>query len=239
MKIIIKPMGQLSILILLLSILILLLIPGTIAVLRHSHANESAADAGGAVGSAPSSLPTTSDSTGSGDPAGSHASADPGIIYDDNVENGWQAPGWSWAKDVNYDFRDVKYDGTSSIRAHLKQYEGVKLHRADSMDFQKFDRLTFEVRAGSDGVSNLQVQLANDGKKIGTKGMELGPLPPNQWMAVTIPISDFGVTTSTPSDEIWFQSFSKSDVHFYLDDIRLLARGQSGPTGTTVPVSPV
>jgi len=217
MKIILKPMGMWS-------ITALILVLGGMAIVRHGRADATQTAASNAAPSATSQ--PDSDSV-----------AASGLIYGDAMAKGWEAPGWSWAKDVNYDCTDVKFSGAKSIRIHLKQYEGVKFHHGGPLDLSRYDRLAFHVRGGTYGLSGLMVKFANDGTIAGQFGAQLAPTPAQEWATVVIPLSTFGLEAKTPVDEFWLQGFAQKDQHFYVDDIRLLAPGEAAPAGDLVPVT--
>jgi hypothetical protein len=202
----------------------LIVLLGGIAIVRRVHAD----------GPGPSIAPVASSARRA---AGSDGTSD-GVIYDDSMGKGWEAPGWSWAKDVNYASTDAKFSGATSIRIHLKVYEGVKLHHDGPIALDHFDRLSFHVRAGANGLSGLRVLIGKDGARLGTFMMELAPTPAQQWMTVSIPLAKYGLPANSGANEIWLQSFAASDVHFYVDDVRLLSAGDADPEGQLVNITP-
>src|SRR5471030_1422580 len=122
MRIVVQPMG-------LAFIAALIVLLGGIAIVRRVHADDPGPTIASAAGAAGHTAVT--------------GGASSGVIYDDAMGKGWEAPGWSWAKDVNYASTDAKFSGATSIRIHLKQYEGVKLHHDGPIDLNHFDRLSF------------------------------------------------------------------------------------------------
>ncbi|MES2461901.1 MAG: hypothetical protein V4671_15055 [Armatimonadota bacterium] len=233
MKIIIKPLGA----------AFLLIAIGVLAVLAFRGASTPGPESASApvvvsnttpdtAAAAPSSgsLPGPSASSPSNQSVRGHS------IYRDGVENGWEAVGWTWAKDVSYDDTTRPRSGTRAIRVRYTNFDGVKFHHAP-LNTSPFDRISFYINGGETGGQKIAVGAACSEKNV-SDGTSLAPLPPKKWVAVTIPLDKISLAKRPDMTSFWIQGSSdKPQPTVYIDEVRLLKSGEPAPSGESLPLA--
>jgi len=149
------------------------------------------------------------------------------IIYTNSLNASWQ--NWSWA-DVNLANTSPVHSSPDSISVTANNtasdwqalYLGVS-----AMDVSGYTNLSFWVNGGAGGQSVLVQAILNGNPQA---GVQIGPLPTNQWKQINCSLSALGVAGQTSFTGFWLQGQSASAMPtFYVDDIVL----QSGANNTT------
>lgn len=148
-------------------------------------------------------------------------------IYDDALINGWQ--NWSWAS-VNPASTASVHTGSTSIAVTAGPFAALYLQH-NAFPSQPYASLRFWINGGPQGGQTLNViALLND---VAQPAVSLGPLAPNSWQEVTIPLADLGVANAAALTGIWLQeSAGVNQPTFYVDDVGL----QFAPPPSTVNV---
>jgi len=137
-------------------------------------------------------------------------------IYDDALSNGWQ--NWSWAS-VNTASTANVHTGSTSIAVTAGPFTALYLQHS-AFPTQPYKTLKFWINGGPQGGQTLNVRgLLNDVAQV---TVPLGPLAPNTWQEVTIPLADLGVANAAALTGIWLQEIAGVDQPtFYVDDVGL------------------
>lgn len=154
--------------------------------------------AGGSVQAAPSSIPQ--------------------VIYQDSLQNGWQA--WGWAK-ISYSNANPVHGGHSSISVKIdKGWDALSVHH-NPFNTKGYSRLSFWVNGGPAGGQALQVQVTE--KTTGGGAVNIPPIPAKKWTHITVPLSALKVAGRNDVDGFWFKDRSGKPLPvFYVDDISLV-----------------
>ncbi|MFT3867376.1 MAG: alpha-L-arabinofuranosidase [Nibricoccus sp.] len=137
-------------------------------------------------------------------------------LYQDAYVNGWQ--NWSWAT-VNVGNATPVNSGTSSIAVTASPYSALSFHHA-ALETNDFTTLTFWINGGGSGGQLLRLSALLSG--VAQTPVTLGPLEPNSWQKISIPLADLGVANKSDLTDIWFQEIAGvSAPTFYVDDVRL------------------
>ena len=216
MKIVLKPFGVLTLLLAMVCLTILA-VRGSMA--PHGNGAAQASDivrasaaqpAAGAIAAATPSLPGAAAELTRG-----HS------IYRHGLENGWQ--NWSWAKNVDFNSREVTHSGPVAIKVAFNGFDGVKF-RHDAVDGRSCDRFSFLINGGPKGGQRVQLAGAfGTQDQGGPIGLVLPPLPPNKWVAVVIPLKMLGIADRPDLTAFWLQGASdRPQSPLYIDEVRLL-----------------
>jgi alpha-N-arabinofuranosidase len=137
-------------------------------------------------------------------------------IYDDALINGWQ--NWSWAS-VNTASTASVHTGSTAIAVTAGPFTALYLQH-NAFPTQPYKTLKFWINGGPQGGQTLNVRaLLND---VAQTAVPLGPLAPNTWQEVTIPLADLGVANAAALTGIWLQESAGADQPtFYVDDVGL------------------
>jgi len=163
------------------------------------------------------------------DTSAASTSAHGHAIYRDKAENGWDAAGWTWAKNVDFADHATVYAGTSAIRVSFDNFDGVKFHHLP-LNTAPFDRISFVVNGGPKGGQVIQIGAACSEKNV-AEGVRIAPLPPNRWVSVTVPLRDVGLANRPDMTSFWIQGASAGvQAPLDIDDVRLLKPDEPAPT---------
>jgi hypothetical protein len=137
-------------------------------------------------------------------------------IYDDALINGWQ--NWSWAA-VNTASTASVHTGSTSIAVTAGPFTALYLQHA-AFPTQPYATLKFWINGGPVGGQTLNVKaLLSD---VAQAPVPVGPLAPNTWQEVAIPLADLGVANAAALTGIWLQESAGADQPtFYVDDVGL------------------
>ena len=164
------------------------------------------------------------------------------IIYDGQLENGWQ--NWGYAT-LNYsNTSPVFSNSTYSISVTIASpWEGIQIYHPDQSS-TPYSSLSFWLNGGASGGQKLQVygiqdfggtnSTYNDGSRF-----QLPPLPANTWQQFTIPLSSIDVANLSDFTGFVIQD-SQGEVQptFYMDAVSLVTNSASaGSNGTNANVT--
>lgn len=137
-------------------------------------------------------------------------------IYDDALINGWQ--NWSWAS-VNTASTASVHTGSTSIAVTAGPFAALYLQH-NAFPSQPYKALKFWINGGPQGGQTLNVvALLND---VAQPAVAIGPLAPNSWQEVSIPLAELGVGNAAALTGVWLQeSAGASQPTFYVDDVGL------------------
>lgn len=137
-------------------------------------------------------------------------------IYDDALINGWQ--NWSWAS-VNTASTASVHTGSTSIAVTAGPFTALYLQHA-AFPTQPYATLKFWINGGPQGGQTLNVRaLLSD---VAQSTVPIGPLAPNTWQEVAIPLADLGLANAAALTGIWLQESAGADQPtFYVDDVGL------------------
>ncbi len=138
-------------------------------------------------------------------------------LYDDAFVNGWQD--WSWAT-VNAAATSPVNSGSSSIAVTEGPFTALRFHHA-AVDTEGYTTLTFWVNGGDTGGQQFRINaLLSDVAQ--SPGVMVGPLAPNTWQKIVVPLADLGAADKPDLTDIWFQEAAGATMPtFYVDDVRL------------------
>jgi hypothetical protein len=139
-------------------------------------------------------------------------------LYTDKLVNGFQ--NWSWAT-VNVQSPTLAHSGNYSIAVTDGGNQALFFGRAD-FNTTPYAAFGFWVNGGSVGGQRMQVFGLLDGAT--QSGVAVGPLTPNTWQLVTVPLSALGLSNQPNCSGFWIQGSSGSaQPTFYVDDVQLIA----------------
>jgi hypothetical protein len=139
-------------------------------------------------------------------------------LYIDSFTSGWQ--NWSWAT-VNAANTNPVHTGSSSIAVTAGAFQALYFEH-QSMSTQPYTSLTFWINGGSTGGQNIQLMGLLNYVQQSSNAVKLGPIAPNKWTEVTIPLSKLGVDNQPDLTGFWFQEDEgKTLPTFFVDDVRL------------------
>ncbi|HSY44128.1 MAG TPA: glycoside hydrolase family 44 protein [Candidatus Acidoferrum sp.] len=168
------------------------------------------------------------------------------VVYDDQLENGWQ--NWGWAT-INYANTSPVLSGSDSISITMSAaWEGIQIWHPDQSSFP-FSNISFWLNGGSSGGQKLKVygllDVGGTNNFDPNQYFDLTPLPANSWQQFLVPLSSLGV-----ADAANFTGFVIQDSQgqvwptFYMDSVSLTnsvttsgGGGSGGGTGTNVTVT--
>lgn len=137
-------------------------------------------------------------------------------VYDDALINGWQ--NWSWAS-VDVASTASVHTGSTSIAVTAAAFTALYLQH-NAFPTQPYETLRFWINGGPRGGQTLNVAaLLND---VAQPAVAIGPLAPNTWQEIAIPLADLGVENAAALTGIWLQESAGVDQPtFYVDDVGL------------------
>lgn len=135
-------------------------------------------------------------------------------VYDDSLLDGWQ--NWSWAS-VDLASTAVVHSGSSSIAVTAGAWSALSL-RHEAMNTTGYGNVTFWINGGPSGGQSLRVVATfNDS---GQGGVNIGPLAPNTWQQISVPLSALGAEDVTTFTGFWIQEgIGATQPVFYVDDV--------------------
>lgn len=147
------------------------------------------------------------------------------VVYSDSLQNSWE--NWSWAT-VNLNNSSPTHLGSRSISVNATDWQALYLH-CPAQNGSAFTNLTFWVHGGTAGGQLIQVAAMRSGDP--QTGVNLAPLPANDWRQESVSLAALGVAAAQDFDGFWLQIRTASTVPvFYVDDIALVS-------GSTPPVT--
>ena len=145
-------------------------------------------------------------------------------VYNDSLQNGFQA--WGWAKVVDFKNAAPVHGGATSIRIVAGAWEAAQIHHSP-LDSSPYSALSFWIHGGAFGGQKLRVQ-ASLGDKIQDAAVVLEPLKPNEWTHVVVPLDQLGVAGKTNTSSFLIQNNSPELApEFFLDDIAFLTPAEA------------
>lgn len=169
------------------------------------------------------------------DPMGKNPSAKGGVltVYRDGLENGWQDRGW--AKVIDYADIYLAHGSTGkSIRVEAGPYEAVKIYHPEALDLSSFRHFVCYINGGEKGGQHLVLSAIAGGKNRGK--VQFPPLPPNQWVRLSVPFTKLDVEGRSDFNSFWIQSMSGDAAPaFYVDDVELRKGEPETEPGQTLP----
>lgn len=152
------------------------------------------------------------------------------VVYDGQLENGWQ--NWSWAS-VNFSNTSPKLSNSDTIGVTVGAWQALYLH-ATPFDSAPYTSLDFWINGGAAGGQKLQVQATLD--QSPQAAYSLPTLEANTWTHITIPLFALGVANATDLDGFWIMdSTGGSQPTFYVGNISILS-GSATPPAATVSI---
>ena len=154
------------------------------------------------------------------------------IIYDDQLENGWQD--WSWSPD-NLANTSPTHSGTDSISYPAVPGTALFLAQQPPIATSPFVGLSFWVNGGATGLSAFQVQAVagTDYKGLKTP-VSIGAVAPNTWQHITTTLDQLGVANISDLGGFYFLNGDNTTPTFYIDDIVLVGIPPSKTANLTV-----
>ena len=154
------------------------------------------------------------------------------VIYDGNLENGWED--WGWASVISFTSTDSVYGSepySISVTCENTPTSYEALYLENSVNTTPFGSLSFWINGGPNGGQPLNVYGLINGSA--QTAYTLPVLPgSNTWTNIVIPLTALGVANTT-CDGFWWQAQDgHSNAPFYLDDIMLVGGSAPPPTGT-------
>jgi alpha-N-arabinofuranosidase len=137
-------------------------------------------------------------------------------IYGDALVNGWN--NWSWAS-VNTANTSPVHTGSSSIAVTADGHEALYLQHA-TLPTDAFSTLKIWIHGGAVGGQMLKVvALRSD---VQQPPVIIGPLAPDTWQEIAIPLAQLGVANVADLTALWLQEHTgTTQPTFYVDDISL------------------
>jgi hypothetical protein len=141
------------------------------------------------------------------------------IIYSNTLNANWQD--WSWAT-VNLACTTPTHGDTHSISVtcdnSANNWEALYLE-ASTMNVSDYTNLVFWINGGTGGQ---KVEVFGLLAGSAQSGIEIGPLPTNQWEKITCSLSKLGVADQATFTGLWIQGVGTSPLPvFYVDDLVL------------------
>lgn len=165
------------------------------------------------------------------------ARADVLAVYDDHLESSFQD--WSWATH-SLAATGAVHTGTYSISMQVKSWEGLYLHRTQTMSQADLDTLELWVYGAPPGGQELLVYLYQSGTSLGGGPLESfvegGAIPGGAWARAVVPLA--ALTSAPDYNEIIFQANGSADQGtVYLDDLELFGGSGAPPASDTLLVT--
>lgn len=152
------------------------------------------------------------------------------VIYDDNLENGWED--WGWANAYSYANTSPVYSGSDSVSVTCVAWQALYIAH-NAFDSSAYTNLVFWVNGGSTGGQKLSVCAHVSGNP--TPWFALPPLTANTWTKIVLPLSAIGAADVPGLDGVWFgDDTGQGLATFYLDDISLQAGSEAASQPTNL-----
>ncbi|THF83252.1 glycoside hydrolase family 44 protein [Cohnella fermenti] len=149
-------------------------------------------------------------------------SNEPETVYDDALADGYT--NWSWGTQ-NFENGTPAASGNRSISFVAKGYEGIWMHRDESMDLHRYYGLTLQVHGGTAGGQHLKVSLMDDRSFVGEFDLENAlpdGVPANGWTEVELKFADLGVDELTFDGIVISAWGEENQGTVFFDNISLL-----------------
>jgi hypothetical protein len=145
-------------------------------------------------------------------------------IFSDALATPWINA--SWSSTVSFTNASPVFAGTRSIRVDETNWGALSLHRGSwtatqPIDPSRYQAVDFQVFAPTTGFK-VAVRLENDAKATFPL-VVFGTIPANQWVHVTVPISQLD-PSGIPFDRVDISDASGTTRTYYVDEWTLLAR---------------
>lgn len=147
------------------------------------------------------------------------------IIFDDQLQNGWQ--NWSWAKNVLDNLNPAR--GARSVRVQAGPWTALYWQHP-AFDTAPFEALNFWIHGGEAGGQKLRVVGLRGGKPANEAGFSIPLVKAQEWTQITVPLAKLGVENVLDCDGFYLQeNEGKEQPIFFVDDFRLVARTGKAP----------
>ena len=154
----------------------------------------------------------------------SHVFASNLYIYQNSqLQSGWGD--WSWSASINWASTQELYQSQPSAQVQITSGWGALNVEHDSLDFNSFSSLQFEIWGGSTLMISF-VDSSNTQQQ--TYSLSTSQRNLNEWTSIQIPIK----LTSGSFNQIWIQDYTGNDQTFYLANIYLVESTSGGSGGT-------
>lgn len=142
--------------------------------------------------------------------APARAQAQPFVVYDDELKNGWQ--NWSWAK---VDF-GVPVSGAKPIKVQGEPWSALALHH-DAFSTASHSKLSFTINGGAQGGQTLMIKAMVDGKAVESSYV-IQPKA-KTWTQVVVPLKEIAADGKT-IDGISWQAQADAYSPYYITRIQ-------------------
>ncbi|MBP2159415.1 MULTISPECIES: hypothetical protein [Asticcacaulis] len=136
--------------------------------------------------------------------------AEPFVVYDDELKNGWQ--NWSWAKAE----LSVPAGGAKPIKVEGEPWSALAL-RHDPFSTAPYTKLTFFINGGVEGGQTLAIKALVDGNAVESNCQIT--LKAKSWQPASILLKDFAADNKTING-IWFQGQATAYPAYYITKIQ-------------------
>lgn len=161
---------------------------------------------------------TKAATTGSGSTTGSASTTQK--VYVDAIQSGWAD--WSWSTNKNLAATPAR--SGKSISFALQKYEALYFHANSPLTITNNFKLQFYAYATTaQAASNVKTLVYSSGTATGNQPNIPLQIPANAWTLISVPLSSYGVSTSTKIDGFAIQATNgaASSILLYVDDITL------------------
>jgi hypothetical protein len=148
------------------------------------------------------------------------------LVYGDSLASPWQD--WSFLSTVNWSSTEVVHSGATAIAADLGAWGAVSIHPTQLFDTGPYSYLEFYINGGPVGGQRLHVNFNAADRFLSNATLgnytRHALLPPNEWLAVRIPISELN-RSGALINQIIIKNFDPDPAaRIYIDDIRFVQR---------------
>lgn len=167
---------------------------------------------------------------------GGASAADPGTLYDDQLQSGWQD--WSWAA---HDLSGTAFvhAGSRAISFVPSNWEALYFHRDGGRSGEDWDALEFWINGGASSGQSLRIVFVLGGAIVAdaplTDFLPGGPRAAT-WDYVRVGLDDIGVGSQTFDGIYWQDGSGGPQPTLWVDDVRLLPR-DGDPPGATIAIA--
>ena len=134
----------------------------------------------------------------------------PLVIYDDDLQNGFQNTSWAKVQ------MSVPAGGGKAIRVEGDPWSALML-RGNAFSTEGYTKLTFLINGGKDGEQPLMVRALAEGKPIDSTYV-VKPKA-KTWAVVEVPLKDINAVGKT-IDGIWWQAGGDAYSAYYIARIQ-------------------
>jgi chitinase len=189
------------------------------AIARDAAGNQTTASRTVTVSNAPPPPPSTTNLT----------------VYQDALATPWINA--SWSATVDFASGPPVYAGSRAIKVVQNKWGALSMHSGPwggsvAVDPAKYQSLSFAVHGGTSGLT-LGVRLENDGGSSFPQ-VTYGWIPANQWVAVSIPMSQLNPNKAAIHRLNIFDTKGKSAT-FYIDELRFTSGSDTATKSAAVP----